>query len=452
MNIKTRLAFQFTLIFTGTLLFFSMLVYYFSYTSQLSKFRQNLLASARNNATLLINVEEVDSILLHKIQQSTTGWVDEEMAITDSAFSLVYGNKIQYLKDSVLLRNSANNSVGFFSVREKDGVCYMHTYRDRSYFVYALAYDVSRRQNLAELRRILLWSVLFSIWLSVLFSYMFAKRAIRPISKIVRSVKEINSLKLNSRLDEGDRKDEIAQLAITFNELLTNLEKAFKSQEDFVSNASHELRTPLSIMIGESDYVLNTGRTREEYLEYIRGINADLKRLNSLVTNLLDLARISSDKSFVFARIRIDEIIFGAIFQVRLKYSNRKIIPKIHYPENPGELIVWGNEGLLSIALTNLLDNACKFSENDVVTELLIDADSLRVVVTDSGIGIPENEIENILHPFSRASNVKYIGGFGLGLALVKRIMELHRAEVKIRSRINEGTSVEIVFRDNRHQ
>ena len=137
------------------------------------------------------------------------------------------------------------------------------------YYAYAMAIDKSRMENLSELRNILFWSNLFSIWLSVLFSYFFAKRAIRPISNIIKSVKEINSLKLGNRLDEGDKKDEIAQLAITFNEMLSDLEIAFKNQEDFVSNASHELRTPLTVMIGESDYMLSHEREKEEYLNHL---------------------------------------------------------------------------------------------------------------------------------------------------------------------------------------
>ena len=102
MNIKTRLSFQFTLIVAGILLFFSVLVYYFSYTSQLNKFRENLLDSAKNTAILLINVVEVDSSLLKKIHQSTISWEKEEIALTDSAFNLVYSNNIQYLSDNVM--------------------------------------------------------------------------------------------------------------------------------------------------------------------------------------------------------------------------------------------------------------------------------------------------------------------------------------------------------------
>ncbi len=446
MNIKKRLALQFTLIVIGILLFFSALVYYFSYSSQLAKFRQNLLDSAKNTAILFINVAEVDSSLLKKIQQSTISWEREELVLTDSAFNLIYGNNIEYLTDSITFINNANEDVNYFSISDKDGVCYKHKYGNRSYYAYAMAIDKSRMENLSELRNILFWSNLFSIWLSVLFSYFFAKRAIRPISNIIKSVKEINSLKLGNRLDEGDKKDEIAQLAITFNEMLSDLEIAFRNQEDFVSNASHELRTPLTVMIGESDYMLSHERKKEEYLTHLTGINTDLKKLNSLLTNLLELAQINGNKIINFSRVRIDEIIFNAVYQVKSKFPGRRIVPKILYPESEDDLLINGNEGLLTIAFQNLLDNACKFSNDDISVDFEISDKSINVIISDSGIGIPADELETIHRPFSRASNVKFIGGFGIGLSLVSRIMELHGAEMKIRSKVNEGTRIEMIF------
>ncbi|OFY83787.1 MAG: hypothetical protein A2V46_04070 [Bacteroidetes bacterium RBG_19FT_COMBO_42_7] len=447
MNIKIRLSFQFTLIVAGILLFFSVLVYYFSYTSQLAKFRQNLLDSAKNTATLLINVVEVDSSLLKKIQQSTILWEKEELAITDSAFNLVYSNNIQYLSNNATLVNSSNSNLNYFSVADKDGVYYKHIYDNHIYRVFIMASDKSRTENLTELRKILFWSILFSVWLSVLFSYLFSKKAIKPISQVIKSVKEINSLRLSNRLNEGDRKDEIDQLSVTFNEMLSDLEIAFKNQEDFVSNASHELRTPLTVMIGESDYFLSRERQREEYIDHISGLISDLKELNALLNSLLELAQINRDKSVVFSNVRIDEIVYNAIHLVKIKYQGRKIVPKIQYPEDGNELIINGNSRMLEIAFKNLLDNACKFSNEDVGVEFVISDNFINIVITDKGIGIPYNEIESIYKPFKRASNVKYIGGFGIGLALVSKIMELHQAVINIKSKMNEGTRIEILFK-----
>jgi len=447
MNIKVRLSFQFTLLVAGILLFFSALVYYFSYSSQISKFRQNLLDSAKNTATLFIDVAEVDSLLLKKIQQSTTSWEKEELAITDSAFNLVYGNNIEYLADRDILVNSSNHYINYFSVAGRDGVSYRHINDYRTYYVFSLAIDKSRAGNLAELRKILFWSIIFSIWLSVLFSYFFATRAIKPITNIIKSVKEINSLKLNTRLDEGDKKDEIAQLAITFNEMLSDLEIAFRNQEDFVSNASHELRTPLTVMKGESDYILSHEKSREDYIDHIKGVNADLKNLNELINNLLELAQITRDKSIMTTAVRIDEIVYNAIFQIKNKYPGRKIVPRISYPENEDDLLVSGNEGLLSIAFSNLLDNACKFSEGEIPVSFTFSGEQITISISDEGVGIPAGELGNIQRPFSRASNVKYTGGFGIGLSLVARIISLHNAEMKIFSAENKGTTIDLVFR-----
>jgi signal transduction histidine kinase len=282
--------------------------------------------------------------------------------------------------------------------------------------------------------------------LSVLLSYFFSKKAIKPITQIIKSVKEINSLKLSNRLNEGKRKDEIDQLAITFNEMLANLEIAFKNQEDFVLNASHELRTPLTVMIGESDYILSHGRTREDYVGHISEMMSDLKNINSLLNSLLELAQINRDIRIEMSEVRIDEIIFNAVHQVKDKYYGRKIIPRILYPEQGNDLLIRGNEGLLTIVFKNLVDNACKFSSDDVIIDFMIDEKFIKVMVSDKGIGIPAGELADIFKPFKRASNVKFIGGFGIGLALVAEIMTLHNADLNIRSTENQGTTFEIKF------
>jgi len=246
---------------------------------------------------------------------------------------------------------------------------------------------------------------------------------------------------------KGDKKDEIAQLAITFNELLSDLEIAFRNQEDFVSNASHELRTPLSVMISECDYVLSQDRSKEEYVKHLAEIESDLKKLNTLLNNLLELAQMKRDNSIALSRVRIDEVVFNSIFQIKSKYPGRKIVPKIEYPENENDLFINGNEGLLTLAFNNLLDNACKFSSEEITVGFLITDNFINLTFEDNGIGIPQVEIEDIYRPFSRASNVKYIGGFGIGLSLVSKIMEIHNAEMTIKSEVNRGTSIEIIFR-----
>ncbi len=421
MNIKTKLSIQFSLMVVVILIFFSLLVYYFSYTSQLAKFRDNLLEKAKNTAILLIDVSEVDAALLKKIHQSTILLEEEEIVIADSSLKVIYSNNEQYLLEDLAELNTNANDVSFFSIAEKDGVCFRHHVGDDVYTVFLMAFDRSRIEKQGELHTILLWSILISTLLSVLFSYFFSKRAIKPISQIINGVKEINSFRLNSRIDEGNKRDEIAQLAKTFNQMLTDLEIAFRNQQDFVSNASHELRTPLTVMIGGSDYILSHERTADEYKGHITDLINDLKRLNGVVSSLLELAQVSMDKTIRLTAVRIDEIVYDAIYNVKNKYPGRKILPKILYPDNARDLLVRGNAGLLAIAFENLLDNACKFSSEDVTIEFIISSETIDLIVSDSGIGIPPDDLDSIYNPFMRASNVKYIGGFGIGLSLVSK-------------------------------
>lgn len=450
MNIKTKLAIEFTLVVVGILLFFSATLYYFSYTTQHNKFVDNLTKRAKNTAILLINLPEVDSVLLKKIQQSTFNWPKEEIVVTDTELNILYRNNIEFLSREVINQNSVKGDNYRFSIFEKDGICYKHVFKNQTFTVMVMAYDKNRKENLAELRKILLWSILFSVWLSVFLSYLFAKNAILPISHIIKSVKDINSSRLSNRLNEGNKKDEIAQLALTFNQMLSNLEISFKNQEEFVANASHELRTPISVMLVESDYILSHEQSLEEYKKHITNIVYDLKKLNSQLTSLLELAQVNQDKSIQLSAIRIDEIVFNAIRQIKTKYTDRKIIPVIQYPENENKLLVNGNAGMLGIAFQNLIENACKFSEDDVILEFSISNNSIKIIISDKGIGIPSNEIEGIYKPFNRASNVRYKSGFGIGLSLVAKIFELHEVDFKVHSTENKGTSFELNFKRTR--
>ncbi|MDP3431915.1 MAG: HAMP domain-containing sensor histidine kinase [Bacteroidota bacterium] len=446
MNIKTRLSIQFTLLVFGILVFFSVLVYYFSYTSQLSKFRNDLLVKAQNTAILLINVAEVDSTLLKKIHQTTQSLEQEEIALTDSMNKVIYNYRIHSLTDYILSHIPAEPISYYFSIADKDGVSYKHIENNQTYHVFVIAHDKVRADNLRSLRSVLLWSILFSLWLSVTASYFFSKIAIKPISNIISKVKEINSLKLNSRLNEGKRQDEIEQLAITFNQMLSDLEQVFKSQEEFVSNASHELRTPMAIMIAESDYMLSRERKTEEYTSHLQKLTNDLRGQNQLLNSLLELAQINRDNAISLRDLRIDELIFSAIQSVKVKYPGRKILPKIDYSDNENDLLISGHAGLLEIAIKNLIDNACKFSTSDVDVKIEIDPDRLTLSISDRGVGIPKNEVDTIFKPFKRGTNVRYIGGFGIGLSIVAKIIELHHADIQVKSIENEGTSVEIRF------
>lgn len=447
MKITTRLSFQFTFIVLGLLLFFSVLVYYFFYTSQVTKFRANLLEKAQNSAILLINVEEVDSVLLKKIHQTTISLKREEIAIINQKDEIIYQNNLKVLSIYNLPAMSNGTVTEYFSLAHKDGVIYKHFYKGEYYNVYVLAFDENRKNTLNELFKILIIGILTISGLAISASFFFSRIAIAPISRINSDVKKINSQKLSSRLETGSGKDEIEQLATTFNQMLSDIEHAFKSQDDFVKNTSHELRTPLAVMIAETDYLLSKSRENEEYEKHLSRLSADLHKINALISNLLELAQMNRDNSFNKTLVRTDEVVFSAIQTVKTKYPARKIVPKIDYTENDKDLLIEGNSGLLEMAIKNLIENACKFSDDQVEIRIeLIPPESLKILISDSGIGIPAADIQHIFKPFNRASNSRYISGFGIGLSIVEKIVHLHQGKIKVYSTENEGSTFEITF------
>ena len=411
MNIKVRLSFQFMLIAATVLVFFALLVYYFTFTTNREKFRNNLLNRAKNTAIMLIDVKEVDSTLLKKIHQSTISWQSEEIAVTDTNLRIIYSNNINDLSNNVFRSNISRDNHAYFTLAGKDGVFYRHVYKNKTVYTFVLAYDKARAVFLKELIQILFWSILFSLWLSVLFSYIFSKKAIKPISDIIDSVKAINSSNLGKRLHEGNRK------------------------------------TPVSVMIAESDYFLNNKHSDEEYRTHLSEMIIDLKKFNTYINSLLDLAQTNAGKSILFKEERLDEILYDAVHEIKNRYHNRKIVTKIHFPENDNGLSIEGHPGLLVIAIKNIIDNACKFSDEDVTVDLKPADGTIKLTISDSGIGIPLNEINDVFKPFNRASNARFKSGFGIGLSLVFKIMEIHHVEMEVFSEENKGTRFELTFK-----
>jgi signal transduction histidine kinase len=178
-------------------------------------------------------------------------------------------------------------------------------------------------------------------------------------------------------------------------------------------------------------------------------MTADLRKLNDLLNSLLTLAILNRDNPVQFSDIRIDELLLNVIRSVKEQFPGRKIVPDIRFTDNETDLVVSGNAGLLEIAFGNVIHNACKFSSGEVNVGVSRSGKLMTVKVSDHGLGIPAAEIPEIFKPFHRSENVKFIGGFGIGLPIVKKIMELHSAEIIVQSTEGEGTTFEFVFGKN---
>jgi signal transduction histidine kinase len=284
---------------------------------------------------------------------------------------------------------------------------------------------------------------------AILSGYLIAWSAFRPVSEIIAKVDAINASNLDSRLAVKNNKDEISELAYTYNQMLDRLENAFQSQKIFVSNASHEFRTPLSLLSTELQLSLMKRRTPDEYVKVIELALKDTARLVRLANGLLDLAKAGYDQSDISMKeIRLDELLSDA--EANLLRSNPEYIVNLLFMqeiENDDYISIYGNRYLLTLAFLNLLENGCKFSE-DHQTTVSISYDPKNVILrfSDNGIGIEPEDISKLYTPFYRGANKSYADGNGIGLALTHKIILLHNGSIDVHSVRGAGTMFSLVF------
>lgn len=449
-NIRTKLSLQFTGIVILILILFSFIIYFFSASYRESEFYSRLENKAVNTAKLLIEVNEVDYDLLKIIDRNTINALyNEKVVIYDYKDQQIYNsldddsiNVSKELLDTIRLKKKIKYRQGQYEVI---GLLYTDQY-DR-FVVIASAIDKYGINKLNYLKWIVIVGFFASIGLTVFLGRMYADRALKPMSNVVRQVDQITIASLNMRVNEGNGTDEIAQLAITFNRMLERLESAFEMQRSFVSNASHELRTPLTSITGQIEVSLMKPRTRQEYEAILESILEDIRNLNALSNGLLDLAKASSDISAIAIRtLRLDEILWETRTELLKRVKNFSIAILFGEPiDDDLQLMVQGNDHLLKIAMINVMENACKYSADKSVVVTLSVIDKYVVCeFADKGIGIDPAELGQVFQPFFRAKNVKNIVGNGLGLSLAEKIITLHHGTIAIVSELNKGTLVTV--------
>lgn len=307
-------------------------------------------------------------------------------------------------------------------------------------------FEMNQAQNLIQT---LLFAIGAAFLLLLYISFYYSKNIFKPITIITEKVKEISSENLYLRLNDNNTNDELNELARTFNQMLDRIETSFETQNNFISNASHELRTPLTAIIGEADVTLSKPRNQDEYVESLKIISQEAEKLDNKTKALLFLAQTGfNGKVQKFEKMRIDELIWDVKENLETLNSKNKIFVNIELlPENPIKLKVNGNKQLLHLALSNIISNGCKYSNfNTVTISIGASDDFIYIVIKDTGIGIPMNEIKYIYDPFFRASNTKNYEGYGIGLPLSRNIIRMHNGKLIVNSIENEGTTVQITL------
>jgi signal transduction histidine kinase len=450
MTIRNRIALQFSLIVASILIIFSVLIYFVSATYRREEFYDRLKNKARTTVRFLIEVKEVDRELLKIIDRNTlTALFEEKVLVFDARNRLIYSSvDDQVIHYRIALLNDVRKQKDvetYSGQNELIGLLYRQN--DHDFVVLASAYDQFGRSKLSNLGLTLGWGLLVGIGITIGLGIFFAGQSLQPISQINRQVSTITARNLQQRLDEGNRQDGIARLAMNFNDVLERLYQAFEQQRSFVSHASHELRTPLAALKSEIQLGLRRPLTVTEHEAVLQNLMSDTDRLIDLTNSLLFLARtLETSNQVPLLPVRIDDIAFTAKDELMdAKPTYRIAIDYKNIPDSETETVIKGNEELLKQVLLNLFDNACKYSDDHTArVQISTDARQCQITIRDQGIGMADADRQRIFDPFYRAQNALGYDGFGIGLSISAKLIDLHQGTLTVDSTLGKGSTFTI--------
>ena len=305
--------------------------------------------------------------------------------------------------------------------------------------------------TVSAINRILMILLPMILLLAIFAGHRITKRAFDPITELTKGANSIqNGGDLTKRLPQGRNKDELYALTETLNDMIGRLEEAFQSEKEFTSDVSHELKTPLAVILAECEYILQDDRDPEEYRESLETIEKQTRRTMSMVQQLLQISR-TFNKDTQIEKESFNLSMLAESISEELSYvaeEQRIVLRSAIQPD----IEITADETLIMRVMMNLLTNSMKYRRDipDSFVKLTLQQsdDFVEIAVTDNGIGIAEEEIENIFKKFYKVDRARKREGesFGLGLAMVKWIVDAHDGNILVDSKPGEGSTFTVIL------
>lgn len=438
MKVRYKITAAFVLLMVTVLAAVCLLIYYSTVEQLKRDFDKRLYNRSFTVGTLLSRLPSNGYEILSRLDSSTINLlVNENILVYQDNNTLLYRfdkvltDTVQVEADLItearIKREASAQSNG------KRMVATYHPGAVSPIVVVTSARDENGQQNLQDLQRSLIIAFLAGIVLAFFTGWFFSKRLLKPVDKIADTVNTISANNIEERLYETKVKDEWNKLSVTFNDLLRRLQESFEIQGRFISNASHELSTPLTVIINQIDVTLQKERTAADYLRVLNSVHAEVQHMAELTQHLLTLARTARGGTIKTEFVRIDELLMDIPSLMKDVSGDYTVL--VHFDELPDDenlSVIQGNRELLLSAFRNIAENGCKYAPDHTV-KISLSFVSGRIVILFSNRSrfFRPEELETIFQPFQRGSNVSAEPGYGLGLSLTRRIVLLHKGEIK---------------------
>lgn len=351
--------------------------------------------------------------------------------------------------DSALLKELDERKIIYTEKTVPEIYAALRNINGENYYILTSAFDTNGKSKLEYLKYLLITAYVMSTLLIGFFSYYFMGQFLRPLEDLNTEISEVTAHKLTKQIPVQESNDEINVLAKSFNTMIARLDDVFQSQKDFTASASHEIRTPITRMAFQLENLIKFEEHSPETLSSLKQIQRDVYQLSDLTNSLLLLTKFDKENiQSIYEEVRIDEVIFEAFEAVEKSYPTLKLdfLISEETSEN-GLLTIGGIHSLLVIVFINLFKNAAVYSDDTEVDVLITEnSDQLIVDVMSHGNTIPEEEQAKLFEAFMRGNNSQNISGSGLGLRIVKRILEYHGAMIIYSSPAENLNKFSVIF------
>jgi heavy metal sensor kinase len=308
-------------------------------------------------------------------------------------------------------------------------------------------------ENVRSIQRRLLITLLVSIPVAILLSLvggaLLARQAIEPLDRVTSAAQQISAEHLNQRIELQRADIELKRLADSFNEMLDRLDQSFTQIRQFTADASHELRTPVTILMGETDLALNGLLDDQECRAALSSRREELQRMSRIIDDLLTLSQFDHSQQPLHRKpLDFSDLVIEVCEQQRNQAKSKGIELEL---TKTVPAMMEGDSSRLRQMVRNLLDNAIKYTPGGgkVSIELEKSNGNLDLRVSDTGIGIPRDDLPHIFDRFYRVdkARTRAEGGTGLGLSIVKQVVEAHGGQVSVQSEVGNGTVLIVSLR-----
>ncbi len=433
-SLRVRFAFGFGILFT-LILAVTLFFIYFSFAKfRKDEFYNRLKEKAITTYRLLVENNRIDSSLLREIDKYTPSTAARQVMVFKDSTIVYNSSDDKRINYNNTLFVTIRTSQEFFTRQDGNEVLGLYMQKDAvPYTILAYGYDRSGFRKMGFLKWALIIAYCIGVIVGWVTTYFFVRKMIRPLDSLKKKLNNINYNNLDIRLPEAGQGEEVNSLSANFNQMLTRLDHSFSFQRDFVHYASHELRTPLAAMVSLTESGVSITKTNEQLKDILKQLLNQQKNLTDITNSLLLLSGNAVDSpGNDYPMIRLDELIFRSIEIMKELFPNVDIEMNFEgFPSNESLLLIQANEPLILMAFNNLLKNALQYSsDNKVCIIVKVNEKEKEVRFMNAGDHFSALEKDKLFTPFYRASNSSAVKGYGLGLSLVKHILQIHRASI----------------------